>query len=528
MSTNVNYIAEFYKSTEHNYKDYFKGYVDNAKIYAVDKEIKAITEQLEAKREERSRLYSQRYNEQFTPIEGRIIIHYTSNRSDIELFFEATTGIPVYENTIASEDRVYEISTKAGSFEFVAGYCFTLGSIVTRRYDYKIATNNSYCSCNLVNEWIVPIIDYEQPPVNKDGDIRAKSFLSLSATDFIQKMYDIPNFNLQLSIATFCKYLQQNASTEVILKTAPDSQSAQLLLDRKVDKAAPIYKIIGVTKAEYDTLVERGSLAEYIKIQDVIKLGLKQPCNVGLTEEDFFHYTVAEWMEIIDKAHYWETELEFNKVLFNDSLIQETLNYYMRNNYSHSQANYYKYYSFGKFLDYIGEESCNQGFISISSFVLELKDYLHMCETMNVTPSLYTSYLKQTHDILARNYKIVITEEQERLFAERYKDFTSFTTKDSKYAIVAPHDSDDIKQEGYKLNHCVASYIHKVLTGSSKILFLRKAKKSSESLVTLEIINKAIVQARGASNRSVNKEEYAALKEYATANKLAVMVQPRD
>lgn len=526
MSTN--YIAEFYKSTEHDYKDYFKSYVDDAKIYAVDKEIKAITEQLEAKREERSRLYSQRYNEQFTPIDGRTIIHYASNRSDTELYFEAITGVPVYQESINPEDKIVEVSTKAGSFETVVGYCFPLGSIISRKYNFKIASNNSRCSCNLVNELLIPVIDYSEDAINQNGERFTKKINSLSATEFIQKMYDIPNFNLNLSISSFCNYLQGNASTEVILKTAPDSESAYLLLSRSIEKAEPIYKIIGVTKAEYNTLVERGMLSDYIAIQDIIEKGLKERCNVDLTKEDFFHYTVADWMEIIDKAHYWETELEFNKVLFNNSLVQEILNYYMRRIYSHAQANYYKYYSFGKFLDYISEESCNQGFTSICNFVSELKDYLRMCETMNVTPSLYTSYLKQTHDILARNYKIVITEEQERLFSERYKDFKPFTTNDSKYTIVAPHDSEDIKQEGYKLNHCVASYISKVLAGSSKILFLRKAKKTSESLITLEIINKAIVQARGASNRSINEEEYKALKEFATANKLAVMVQPRD
>lgn len=526
MSTN--YIAEFYKTNEHDYKDYFKGYVEDSKIYDIDKEIKAITEQLELKREERSRLYSQRYNAQFTPIEGRIILYYSSNRTDTELYFEAITGVPIDRSSICPEDRTYNVSTKAGDFEVVAGYCFPLGSIITRKYNYKIATNNSRCACNLVNEWIVPVIDCEQPPINKNGEVGSKYLTHLDATEFIQKMYNIPNFNLKLNIAAFCKYLKQNASTEVILKTAPNAQIASLLLDKEVDKAEPLYKIVGVTKAEYDTLVEKGVLEDYIRIQNEIEQGLKQDCNRGLTKEDFFHYTVADWMEIINKAHYWETELEFNKVTFNDSLIISLLNTFIRNSCGSERNLFYRYYSFGKFLDYVSEEACNQGFASVTNFTSELRDYLNMCETMRVTPSLYTSYLKQTHDILARNYKIVITEDQEKLFAGRYEDFKPFTTKDKEYAIVAPRESDDIKQEGYKLNHCVASYINRVITGTSKILFLRKAKKTSESLVTLEVINKAIVQARGASNRSINKEEYAALKEYAIANKLVLTVQPRE
>ena len=49
-----------------------------------------------------------------------------------------------------------------------------------------------------------------------------------------------------------------------------------------------------------------------------------------------------------------------------------------------------------------------------------------MCDTMNVKPTLYSSYLKQTHDILARNYKIHLDEEQEAAFAAQYEDFKDY------------------------------------------------------------------------------------------------------
>ena len=56
---------------------------------------------------------------------------------------------------------------------------------------------------------------------------------------------------------------------------------------------------------------------------------------------------------------------------------------------------------------------------------------------------------------------------------------------------------------------------------------MRKAQETSKSLVTIEICEKAIVQARGASNRSVSQDEFAAICEYAKKNELKVKVSPR-
>ena len=78
------------------------------------------------------------------------------------------------------------------------------------------------------------------------------------------------------------------------------------------------------------------------------------------------------------------------------------------------------------------------------------------------------------------------------------------------------------------MNHCVASYISKILKKNCLIVFLRKTKATDKPLVTIEIGNEAIVQARGASNRSITEDEYKAICEYAKKNKLKVCVTPRN
>ena len=527
MSTN--YIAEFYKTADHDYEDFFGSYVADEKMNKINKEIKSLNEQIDLKKEELSRLYTLRYNDKFTPIEGTFILSYEPERGRAQdCRFDILSGAPVDENSIDGVTHFVTAGRKAGDFTILVGYCFPLGSAIIRKYSYKISTNNSRCSFKMLYEYVAPIMDYSAPIVSDNGVHIPRYDLTQSATEFIQKMYDLPDFKTPITFRDFCGKLENNKSTEIILRTAPEDCMKQLL-DMKVDKAEPIHKILELPKAEYDSIVEKGYLSDFIRIKSKIKCNLKTTYNKGLELEDYFHYTNSEWIDILEKSRYWEEECRFNQVNMNgENPIYICLDGYMRQLWGCSAVNFYKYYSFGKFMDYVCEESCNQGFQSLSDFIKELKDYLSMCETMDIKPTLYSSYLKQTHDILARNYKIKLTEEQEELFKKRYEDFKDYKTKDGNYIITHPSCAEDVKQEGYALNHCCASYINKVIQGTSKLVFLRYAKSITKSLVTIEICDNAIVQARGASNRSITKEEFAKICEYAQKNELRVRVSPRE
>lgn len=529
MSTN--YIAEFYKNTDRNYEDFFTSYVDTEAIYNINKDIKSLNEQLATKREELSRLYAKRYNTKFTPVEKRFILHYES-RIAADAEFDVLTGGPATD-TDDETCKFIHVSRKTGVFEIVVGYSFPLGAVISRKYDYKIATNNSRCSFTIIEETVTPILDYDTDSVCNNGLHKKRSLYNTGlADDFIRQMYNIPDFKGGITYNLFNESLRNNASTEIILKTAP-MDCMKTLLSFKVDKAEPIHKILGLPKADYDSLIEKGYLKEFISITQLINesFGEKSPVtrNKDYTPQDFFHYTNSDWIDIMEKSHYWKEELSFNQVVYHEEFLSiALLKAYIGNAWNFREALFYKHYSFGKFMDYVCEESCNQGFQSLEAFLGELKDYLAMCETMSVKPSLYTCYLKQTHDILTRNYKINPTEAQMASFVKHYEDYKDYTTKDKKYVVTHPATVDDVKQEGYNLNHCVASYILKCCQGLSRILFLRNAKTATQSLVTIEIVNKSIVQARGASNRAISPEEFKALCEFAKERKLNVRVSPRD
>ena len=96
---NRNYIAEFYKNSNHDYNDFFGAYVADEKIEKVNKEIKELFEQIDNKKEELTRLNTLRYNEMFTPTDKKLLLHYSPDRGNVvEAYFDIVTGFAVNVN----------------------------------------------------------------------------------------------------------------------------------------------------------------------------------------------------------------------------------------------------------------------------------------------------------------------------------------------------------------------------------------------------------------------------------------------
>ena len=533
-------IANFYKSTTHDYESFFKNYEASAKEKEINARIKHLTDQLEEARVEMTKVQNNRYNSDFTPLGKKIIVHYSSNRSDVELFFDLFTGASTSRDYLAPNTFIIkEVNLKGGDFWVNVGYCFPLGAIVSRHYRYRIATNNSSCNFIMDGEQLIPILEPDANPVSDGNAPVYEAGMGDSAVSFISQVWDIPveNIGVKYTFRELRFALSRNKSTEIIFRTAPKSiQNA--LLSLKIETAEPVYKLVHLTKAEYKEASDRNVLDDWINLLSIIKSSFRDDSknyyygnNDNMTLEDFCHYTNQEWFDIIEKAKYWDEEFEFNHVQiggYGGNVFSATLSAYLRDNNSYRNSKFYQFYTFGKFMDYVCEETVNQGFKSLNSFMGELRDYLDMCVSMDIKPTLYSSYLKQTHDITSRNYEVKLTEEQAEMFEKAYKDFKQFVTEDKTYSIVRPKNADDVKHEGSALNHCVASYISKILKRNCLIVFLRKTKATDKPLVTIEVENEAIVQARGASNRSITEDEYKAICEYAKENKLKVRVTPRD
>lgn len=137
--------------------------------------------------------------------------------------------------------------------------------------------------------------------------------------------------------------------------------------------------------------------------------------------------------------------------------------------------------------------------------IRELYDYADMMRQLSNKYDKYPRHLLTTHKIACRNYNRMKKEFSEELFRKRIKK--EYECSFGEYVFIYPNSTQDIKDEAVSQNNCVASYIDKVIEGKCHILFLRKKNSPKESLVTIEVRNDQIVQAKRRFNDDVTEEQ---------------------
>ena len=509
----TNYIKEYYKSAEHDLSSLLNADTSSEEVIAkIRREIVKMQKEVELKSAELHSELEKAYSKSFEPIPNKIIIRYDGRMT--EKFYDIATGLEVDE--VGADDIIYTICNKSDTINVVVGYSYELASIITKEYKYNISKDNTRINTKLMAERVISFMEQKQVSLyleeekiveeNNWSNIEPLSIIEDNL--FINTLYGVDykgKYNLkELRERNLC-----NKSFEIILKTSP-KEIMDDLLKLNLEQALPIHKIIGVSLETYNKAVERGVIRTLFDNRDYI--GGKKNETYGINK------TESEWFETIDEMKHYEEDLQFYNIDYNGGY------YYGRNGSlletllsSYANEEVFKVnYSFGKFANYVINETINQGYNRIRDFINELRDYLRMCKQDDIKPTLYSSYLKQTHDITSRNHNVKVEKENEEMFQNRYKDFKPYRGK--KYIVVAPKNSNDLKKEGDTLNHCVASYIKRVIDGECLIYFLRIDK--DESLITFEVRHNDIVQVRGLHNRKPSTSEVQALKDFAKYRKL--------
>ena len=157
--------------------------------------------------------------------------------------------------------------------------------------------------------------------------------------------------------------------------------------------------------------------------------------------------------------------------------------------------------------------------------LITLSDYYRMSNTIGRKIKKYPKYLLSLHSIIVANYNAYKKEYDEIAFQNIIKEYKSLEYEKGGFAIVVPEKTDDIVVEGVDLNHCVSSYVDRIISGKTMIIFLRYSKEKDSSLLTVEIKNNNIIQARGSYNRSANEEEIEFLKKFCKNKKIELSLK---
>lgn len=101
-------------------------------------------------------------------------------------------------------------------------------------------------------------------------------------------------------------------------------------------------------------------------------------------------------------------------------------------------------------------------------------------------------------------------EKEKSFFENNIKHEYEIEYKD--YIFIYPKSAEEIRTEGKNNHNCVATYIRSVMAGKCDILFLRKKDEPNKSLVTLEVKDGQVVQARRVCNSNVTEEDKEAIR----------------
>ena len=220
---------------------------------------------------------------------------------------------------------------------------------------------------------------------------------------------------------------------------------------------------------------------------------------------------VRYWKENVD-AHYLAYQLEYMS-LDDEDIFDLFKSSYYTNRWEHES--YYnmlinKYnYNAKSLLLYFDHLKTFEAIDNMRDLIQEFYDYVNMMSTISKKYDKYPRHFLTTHKIACRNYDRLKREFPEDLFKQRINKEYECSYKN--YVFIYPKCTQDIKTEAANMNNCVASYIDRVIDGYCDILFLRKKDSPEESLVTIEVANNKIVQAKRRFNDPVTQEDQEAI-----------------
>lgn len=117
-------------------------------------------------------------------------------------------------------------------------------------------------------------------------------------------------------------------------------------------------------------------------------------------------------------------------------------------------------------------------------------------------------------DLLERCIIDEIPASQMKEMSRKWKQKYSY--EDDKFKIVIPESLPELLDESNQQHNCLYQMIDdEILMGKSTVLFLRDKKAIKKSLVTIEIRNNAIIQAKRVCNNPITEEDKSFLKAFA-------------
>lgn len=156
----------------------------------------------------------------------------------------------------------------------------------------------------------------------------------------------------------------------------------------------------------------------------------------------------------------------------------------------------------------------------IDGFVVynQLRDYQVLCEEVNGCKTLFPKYPSLAMEDMERFYEtyslLQSYIEYEPIYEEKMRKYyqagVKYIYENDKYEIIVPLTVKDILDESECQHNCLYQYVMEIVEGCMTVLFMRDKSRRKKSLVTIEVDNGVIKQAKAACNKlpTINEMEF--------------------
>ena len=259
------------------------------------------------------------------------------------------------------------------------------------------------------------------------------------------------------------------------------------------DNGVTLYDItlLPLTNPSFEYLVKYGLLRVAYDPQDLVfKNNFKDTFNVDKKYLDYFVKNNFNYDEIKIFSY---SKLDDVKLIRNFAIIRQKL----------EEINKDYGIEIKKIINYF--INCK---IHSSDKIYDYSDYLELCEKLgydlNNKRILFPKDLVASHNKLVRDYKVIVQPKIKENITKISKILEINRYEDDVYIIYPAPTLESLIEESSNQNNCVKSYCDRYSTGKSLIFFMRKKSNINKSLVTIEVNNNKVVQARIKNNELPN------------------------
>jgi len=148
-----------------------------------------------------------------------------------------------------------------------------------------------------------------------------------------------------------------------------------------------------------------------------------------------------------------------------------------------------------------------------------LKDYVSMCNRYSLKHDKYPQNVEKAHNIASKNIRVLENSTKKNdVFVKAINAYKPLACEKGDYLILVPNSISELVQEGNQLNHCIGSYVDNIVSGKSKIFFLRRKDESKASFVTIELNSRnEFIEAREAYNNLPSEDVLRLIKSWSKA-----------